>query len=65
MATWNYKPEEMIRYAVGDVLKWSDGKRYLLTKKTSTSVAMQRYFWFDAVGDWLRRKFGQRPEVKG
>jgi hypothetical protein len=32
-----------------------DGKTFRLEKKTSTAIAVRRYFWFDAVCEWLTR----------
>jgi hypothetical protein len=43
----------------GDIFRWSDGNKYRLVKKTTTAVAVERYFWFDAVGSWLVRKIGR------
>lgn len=51
----NYDPETF-RYAkVGDIVT-IDGRRHKLTRKTLTAVAVERYFWFDALFDKLTKK---------
>ena len=46
-------PEIVRRDDVGDVFTHIDGHRYKVTKKTRTAIAVTRYYWFDALYDWL------------
>lgn len=39
-------------FSEGDIIT-VDGKKYKCQKKTSTAVAITRYFWFDALWDRL------------
>lgn len=57
----NYTQEEIGSYSTGDVF-YLRGKRYRLLKKTSTVVSLQRYYWFDAVADWIGRQLGSVSE---
>ena len=35
---------------IGDIITWH-GHKYKLTKKTKTAVAVERYYWFNALID--------------
>ena len=37
---------------VGSIIK-SNGRKYKVTKKTTTAMAVERYYWFDALWDKL------------
>jgi hypothetical protein len=42
-------------WKVGDIIK-VQGKNHRITKKTTTAVAVERYFWFDRLYDkWVRK----------
>ena len=42
-------------WRVGDIIKL-DGKSHKITKKTTTAIAVERYYWFDRLVDkYLRR----------
>ena len=44
-------------WKVGDIIK-VQGKNYRIVKKTTTAVAVERYFFFDRWMDKLGRKDG-------
>jgi uncharacterized protein YkvS len=53
MACWEQCDEdiELIhRSSVGDIVTFTDGKRYKIEKKTTTACAVTRYYWFH---EWL------------
>lgn len=42
-------------WRVGDIIK-VQGKNYRITKKTTTAVAVERYYWFDRLYDkWVKK----------
>jgi Lhr-like helicase len=53
METFSIDPETLVNAIVGDIIL-VEGKKYRVTKKTRTAVAVERYFWFDALVDKLR-----------
>jgi hypothetical protein len=46
-------------FCVGDIIKYN-GKNHRVTKNTRTAVALERYYWWDAVYDWCVRKIKDR-----
>jgi hypothetical protein len=38
---------------VGDIIK-VDGHNYRITKKAKTAIAVERYYWFDRLYDWVK-----------
>jgi hypothetical protein len=36
---------------VGDVIRCADGHNYKMTKKTTTAVALERYYWWNKFYD--------------
>lgn len=55
-------PELVRRDQVGDIFKHTDGHRYKVTKKTLTAIAVERYYWFDGLYDWLVSKIGGKND---
>ena len=51
-------PHETVEHVCeGETFKF-EGKRYRLERKRSTAVAVTRYYWWDALYDYLTRKEG-------
>jgi hypothetical protein len=44
---FNYSPEDIGNARPGDIIKLG-GQRYRLRKKTNYSIAVDRYYWYDA-----------------
>ena len=41
-------------FEVGTVIRCSDGYNYIITKKTTTAIAIQRYYWWDRIIAWYK-----------
>lgn len=41
---------------VGDIVSLKSGRKYRITKKTTTAVAVERYFWWDKIFDKIFRR---------
>lgn len=57
----NYTLEDVQNYSQGDIIRLQ-GKSYRLTKKTTTAIAISRYYWFDRVIDWAGSKIFAQSE---
>lgn len=59
----NISYDAIKQYVPGDVFQ-VNGKTYKLLKKTTTAVAVERYYWWDAAADWVWRTVGSSDESK-
>lgn len=39
----------------GDIILLGD-KRYIIRRKGTTAMSVDRYYWFDAVWDWFTKR---------
>ena len=53
METFNINPDSLAGAVVGDIILVGD-KKHRITKLTRTAVAVERYYWFDALWDKLK-----------
>jgi hypothetical protein len=53
MIPLSINPDSLAGAVVGDIIL-VEGKKYRITKLTRTAVAVERYYWFDALWDKLR-----------
>ncbi len=54
MMQWNINNADTI-YEPGKVLKLDDGN-FKVVKVTSSVLAVERYYWFDSLYDWIKDK---------
>lgn len=51
-------------FAVGDIVEFSKGKRYRITRKTRTNMAVVRYYWWNAAYDAIIKKLGGKRGIE-
>jgi hypothetical protein len=53
----NYDPKDLIGHHAGDIIKLH-GKNWKLLQKSSTAIAIERYYFWNKWMDWVWKHMG-------